>query len=448
MSQVPVAERFEKLVERLESLENTHLTRQPKSYSSLSYFEGGETIHVDPSNVRRSRRDSERRGSALLRMSDLVEGGYDSKFKSYSSARANFGEFLSGIAAVGNNPNSEAARRFTERYDASKKSLLGALKSQVKAIGLNTFEADSAGSLVLPEFSSTLMQRDYTNDIWGRTDNYTVTGNRMTFPKSKDEDRRDGKRAGGLRAFWKGEEQLLESSRPGVDSVELKLNKLAVVVYVTEELLDDSSYALVEYVSNKVREELDFATGDAVFRGDGIGKPTGFLKSPARVTVSKEGGQAAATLTGKNILEMYRRRVANRTKEYVWFTNQNIETQLHTMQLGTGEASVLAYHPSNGLSAAPYGTLLGLPVIPTEFCETLGTEGDICLVDLGKYLSISKGGVTEDNDTSVEWLRDQVAYKFTMRLDGRPCDDSPIIPYKGHAVNDTQSAFITLETRA
>jgi hypothetical protein len=37
------------------------------------------------------------------------------------------------------------------------------------------------------------------------------------------------------------------------------------------------------------------------------------------------------------------------------------------------------------------------------------------------------------------------AYKFTVRVDARPMDATPITPYKG---SNTQSAFVVLETRA
>jgi hypothetical protein len=51
-----------------------------------------------------------------------------------------------------------------------------------------------------------------------------------------------------------------------------------------------------------------------------------------------------------------------------------------SMVIGTGGVPV--YLPPGGLSHAPFGTLMGRPVMPLEFCETLGTEGDIVLADV------------------------------------------------------------------
>ncbi len=46
--------------------------------------------------------------------------------------------------------------------------------------------AANADRLVLPEFSPSIIQRDFDNDLRSRTDDYTVSGNSMTFPKSSE----------------------------------------------------------------------------------------------------------------------------------------------------------------------------------------------------------------------------------------------------------------------
>jgi HK97 family phage major capsid protein len=211
-------------------------------------------------------------------------------------------------------------------------------------------------------------------------------------------------------------------------------------------LIDDNSYALEQWISRAVRSELDFMLGDSVFRGNGTSQPLGFLDAPGTIVVSKETSQAAATLVTDNILKMWSRRLAtSRIEDLVWLINQEVEPQLAKLVLGTGGNSALVYMPPGGLSATPYATLQGRPVLPTEFSSALGTKGDVALVDFNRMLSISKGGVTQSISKEVEFLRDVTAYKFTVRVDARPMDATPITPYKG---SNTQSAFVVLETRA
>ena len=185
--------------------------------------------------------------------------------------------------------------------------------------------------------------------------------------------------------------------------------------------------------------------GDALINGTGAGQPLGVLTAPSLVSVAKETGQAAATLVTENIEKMYARFYAPNVGGLRWYHNQDVLPQLNTMTLGIGAAGVPTYLPPGGLSQAPYGTLVGRPLVPTEFNATLGTQGDVIAADLGQMLSISKGGVAQAVSMHVQFLTDQVALRLIMRLNAGPWESAPITPFKGTA---TQSSFVTLDTRA
>jgi HK97 family phage major capsid protein len=101
--------------------------------------------------------------------------------------------------------------------------------------------------------------------------------------------------------------------------------------------------------------------------------------------------------------------------------------------------------PPGGLSSAPYGTLMGAPVVEVEWASTLGTVGDIALVDLSQYVTISNGGPQTLNSLHVYFLSDQEVIRTTWRVDGAPWQASALTPYSG---TNTQSAFVLLETRS
>jgi len=315
-----------------------------------------------------------------------------------------------------------------------------------KAIqGMSGVIGADGGIAILPEFSAEILTRVYSNDIFSRTDNYQVSGSNMTFPKDAEESRVTGSRSGGLRAYWIDEGDPLTGSKPKLGKTTLNLHKLAVLVYLTEELINDNGMALEAYVNKKVTQEMEFMLGDSIFNGNGVGKPKGIFSSGARVTVSEEFSQAATTIVAENILNMWSRLRAPARANAAWFINQDTEPQLHQMSLGVSTAGgQLVYMPPSGLSGTSYATLMGRPVIPTEFNATLGTEGDILLADLNDYLTISKGGIEQAESMHVEFLTDQLALRFIMRVDGQTWDENPTTPYKGTA---TQSSFVTLETR-
>jgi len=120
--------------------------------------------------------------------------------------------------------------------------------------------------------------------------------------------------------------------------------------------------------------------------------------------------------------------------------------QLYTMSIAVGTGGQLVFVPPGGLSGAPYGSLLGRPVIPIEQASALGDVGDIILADLNGYILAQKGGVQADVSIHVEFVSDQQVFRFIMRIDGQPVRASALTPYKGGA-NATQSHFVALEAR-
>lgn len=312
--------------------------------------------------------------------------------------------------------------------------------------GMSEAVGSDGGYLVMPEFSTKILDRVYSNDLWSRTDHYNIAGNSnsMTFLANAETSRATGSRHGGLRGYWLPEGGTKTSSKPTFRSVTLKLVKLAVVVYLTDELIQDTGTVLTEYVSRKAAEEFNFMIGDALVNGNGVGQPLGLLNWPSLVVVSKEAGQLADTLETENIIKMYSRFYGPNRDDMIWLHNQDIEPELFTMTLGVGTGGVVTYMPPGGLSTAPYATLMGRPIFPTEFNPTLGDQGDILAADLGQMLSISKGGIAQSVSIHVEFLTDQTALRFVMRLNAGPWENSPLTPYKG---TNTQSNVVALEAR-
>lgn len=320
-----------------------------------------------------------------------------------------------------------------------------ALRHFAAVQGMSEGIGSDGGYLVMPEFGDGIIDRVYSNPLWAKTDNYNVVGNNMTFLANAETSRANGSRHGGLRGYWIPEGGAITKSKPTLRPVTLKLVKLGVVVYLTQELLDDGGSALEQYVGRKASEEFQFMIGDGLINGTGVGQPLGVLNAPSLVSVAKESGQGAATIQTENVEKMYARFYAPNIGGLEWYHNQDIIPQLNTMTLGIGAAGVPTYLPPGGVSAAPFGTLKGRPLQPLEFCSTLGTQGDLIAADMGQMISISKGGVAQAVSMHVEFLTDQLALRFVMRLNATPWENAALTPYKG---TNTQSSFVTLDTRA
>lgn len=312
--------------------------------------------------------------------------------------------------------------------------------------GLNVTSAEEGAFLIPPEYAPGMLDRVYENDLWNQTDNYSIAGNNLVFTRNAETSRATGSRYGGIQGYWLGEGATMTKSAPKVKQVGLRLKKLCVLVYLTNELIEDGGPVATQYVERAAADEFNFMLGDAVINGTGVGQPLGVMNSGALLSIAKEAGQAAATIVSQNVDKMFARRLLSGAKKYAWYHNQDCGPQLDVLAQDIGTGGIALYRPADGLaSAAPQG-LKGLMRKETEFNATVGTQGDLLLCDLGHVLSISKSsGVSQEQSIHVEFLTDQTALRFIMRVDARPWEDTPVTPYKG---TNTQSAFIALDTRS
>jgi len=300
------------------------------------------------------------------------------------------------------------------------------------------------GYAVRPDFSDELIKRTYdTGILVGRCKSMPMAGNNLIINGIDETSRATGSRWGGIRAYWANEADAYTNSKPKLRQLKLALKKLTGLCYATDELLEDAP-ALGSLIMDGFSEEFGFQADDAIINGIGSDRPLGILQSAATVSVAKETGQAAATLVPQNLAKMRSRLWAKSRKNAVWLVNQDIGAELGLLKLPVGTGGQSVYLPANGLAGQPYDTLYGMPVIEIEQAATLGTVGDIMLVDLSQYIFVQKPMQTAGS-IHVRFLYDEMTYRFTWRVDGQSAWHQPLTPKNGTA---TQSPFVTLATRS
>lgn len=350
---------------------------------------------------------------------------------------ATFGEFLLAVhraAEPGTNVTDIDPR--LRQFDLRRKEVRA-------ASGMNETVNTEGGFMVSQDVSTTLLERaTVESQVWSRTSMQPIGpgSNGLKLPYVDESSRATGSRWGGVRAYWLDEAEQKTASKPALGRLEMVLKKLAGLCYVTDELLEDAT-ALESFITRAFTEEFAFVLDDAVIRGTGVGQPLGILNSGARVTVAKESAQTAATINATNVIKMWARLSSRSRANAVWLINADIAASLMTMQDTIGNN---LYMPPGGLSAAPFATLMGKPVIDIEHAETLGTEGDIMLVDLSQYIRIQRD-IQKASSMHVRFIYDETVFRFVQRVDGQPAWKTPITPYKGTV---TRSPFVTLATRS
>jgi HK97 family phage major capsid protein len=300
-----------------------------------------------------------------------------------------------------------------------------------------------------------LVQTDFNNELLGeiisggtlasrtRQINIGAGKNGVKFNVFDETSRATGSRYGGVRAYWLAEGGQKTASRPKLRQIEILLQKMAAMYVATDELLEDTT-ALESVVRPAFIEEMAFTLDDALWRGTGAGMPLGILNADVLVTVSKETGQAADTVILENVDKMLVRMLPGSVGKASWYINQEVWPQLFNLQQVIGVGGVPAFIAPGTAGASPFGNLRGRPVEVIEQASAIGDLGDIVLADWSQYALIRKGGIKSDSSIHVYFDTDETAFRWVLRVNGRPWRHSSITPYKG---SSTLSPFIALQAR-
>ena len=318
------------------------------------------------------------------------------------------------------------------------------------AASTDTFSSEGTpsdgGYALPPDFRATILEKiGAEGSLLGMTDQITTGSNSVTFPI--DETAPWG--TDGLQARWESEGNLKLESKVALDTSSVKLNKIAAVVPVSDELLEDVP-ALDGYIKRRLPEKIDYKVSEKILFGTGVGEPLGLMKGTDLIKVDP-GSTPSGSIQFPSIAEMYSRMYAPSRSRAVWLVNPEIEYKLMLMAFMQATSATLptppvpVYLPAGSIAGAPYGTLLGRPVIPTMACAAAGTEGDIIFADMQSYLSLVKAtGLRQDVSIHAYFVQDLTAYRFVLRIGGKPWWKGVVTPPNG---TFTQAHFVTLDDR-
>lgn len=353
--------------------------------------------------------------------SAVIQVGVDRRTLDASHGFRNLSEFVSAV------------HNQTVRGQADDRLSIGAAAT---TYGNEGSMADG-GFLVPPTFSAQVWQHSLEEDAFlPLCDTQNISGNTMSYPK--DETTPWG--TDGVRAYWENEAAAATATKPKGEVNTLRLKRLTALIPITDELQADG-VAVGSYVSGKAGTSIRWKTNLALFSGNGVGQPDGIFSSSARVDVAKESGQAADTVVAANVAKMFSRQINPRGS--VWVINPDVLPQLVVMTIGN---QPIWTAPNSGMMDSPMGRLLGLPIISTDVCDTVGDVGDIGLVNFKYQRVIQKaGGIETATSMHIYFDQNMNAYRFTFRVDAKPVLTAAVTPPNS---SNTRSPFVFLADRA
>ena len=309
------------------------------------------------------------------------------------------------------------------------------------------------GFLVAEEFQQELVERLYmTGQILARCTKFTLTsGNVLKLHQFDETSRVNGSRLGGIQAYHEDEAQSLQiinpttqtySQKPTFNQLALTMKKLTCLIYLTSELADDST-AFDTWAKLAFAQEMAWMLENDIVNGTGAGQALGVLNAPALITITKQTGQAAATVVSQNVLDMVGVLWAASIPNAVWLYNPQLLPTLMTLTVTVGNGGSELPLWQFATSKTSYNTLCGIEARPSEYCQAPGTAGDLLLVDFSRY-AVGIREYRAEMSIHVLFLTDQQAFRVIFRHDGQPIDRSSITPAYGTVAT---SPYVVLGAR-
>jgi len=247
--------------------------------------------------------------------------------------------------------------------------------------------------------------------------------------------------SGGFTVARRAEAAAAAASRGQMELITLKAASLFGFNYTTEELLADSPQTVVALVQRGFETQFPAHMLNEKIRGAGGDQYQGVIGAACTVSISKENGQAAATINYNNVIKMAARCWGFGSA--IWLANHDCRPQLSVLAVPVGTGGTLVYQPSAQIGFPDM--LLGRPVYYTEFAATLGTVGDLILANFSQYLDGLYQPLQSAESMHVRFVNHERAFKFWLRNAGAPWWRTALTPNQS---SSTLSPFVTLATRA
>ncbi len=290
------------------------------------------------------------------------------------------------------------------------------------------------GYLVPPDLRTEVVTPILADDsLLGLTDLQRATSNSLTVPG----DIQPPWSSSGPQVVMEPEGAVLARSKLRVVASTLRLLKAQVTLPVTDEMLEDAA-GLSAYLRQVVPARFIQKFSDLIVNNDGTSGFIGLLTADEKVVQAKEGAQATGTIVLLNTQRMYQRMATGSLRRAVWLAHPEAANQLQALGLP---------HYVNE-EGGP--TLHGRPILYTEVCQPLSTEGDLIFWDPKGYLTALRAyeaganDIRQDTSLYCWWDLGISAVRFYMRVAGQPWVGAPWVRMK---TSTTVSHIVTLQTR-
>ena len=215
-------------------------------------------------------------------------------------------------------------------------------------------------------------------------------------------------------ASWIDEEAAYPESDDSFGQVSIGAYKLATMIKISEELLNDSVFDMPSYIAKEFARRIGAAEEEAFFTGNGTGRPLGILAATGGAGVGVTTAKADA-VTFDEVMDLFYSLRAPYRRNSVFIMNDSTVKALRKLKDGQGQ-----YLWQPAVTAATPDTILNRPVYTSTFMPTLATGNKTILFgDLGYYWVADREGRSFKRLNELYAPTGQVGFLASQRVDGK-----------------------------
>lgn len=302
-------------------------------------------------------------------------------------------------------PGASGKTKSGRATDEYKHAFWNAMRGQVVKDAL-TIGTDSEGGYLVPdEFERTLVEALEDENIFRQFSHViqTTSGDRkIPVVASKGT------------ASWVEEEGVIPESDDAFGQITLGAYKLATLIKISAELVNDSAFNMEAYISKEFARRIGVKEEEAFFVGDGTGKPTGIFASTGGGEIGKTT-TSATDITADEIIDIYHALRQVYRNRAVFVTNDATVKAIRKLKDTNGQ---YLWQPS--LKEGDPDMLLGRRIYTSTFVPEMAAGAKaLAFGDFSYYWIADRQGRIFQRLNELYAVTNQVGFIATQRLDGK-----------------------------
>jgi len=266
-------------------------------------------------------------------------------------------------------------------------------------------EDANGGYLVPDEFQRTLIEALEEENIFRQL---------ATVIQTSSGDRKIPVAATKGTASWIDEGDEIPESEDTFGQVSIGAYKLATLVRISEELLNDSAFNMEAYISKEFGRRMGNKEEEAFMIGSGTDRPTGILADSGGAELGHTTS-SATNISFDEIMDLFYSLKSPYRKKAIFIMNDATVKAIRKLKDSTGQ---YLWQPS--LTAGTPDTILNRPVYTSIYMPTLAAGNKtIVFGDMSYYWIADRQGRVFKRLNELYATRNQVGFLTFQRVDGK-----------------------------